>query len=129
MGESRDARDGWIIAGCARARGDEPGADAAARRRGCWPRTEELETRDARVDVGDRARRDRADADDGERGAGTGDRGERDSAGGDGERGGRIDARGAGALRGREHRSGCESVVDRGGGAATLSIAQQICEN
>ena len=29
-GESRDARDGWIIAGCARARGDEPGADAAA---------------------------------------------------------------------------------------------------
>lgn len=43
--------------------------------------------------------------------------------------GGRIDARGAGALRGREHRSGCESVVDRGGGAATLSIAQQICEN
>ena len=95
MGESRDARDGWIIAGCARARGDEPGADA----------------------------------DDGERGAGTGDRGGRGSAGGDGERGGRIDARGAGALRGREHRSGCESVVDRGGGAATLSIAQQVCEN
>ena len=40
-----------------------------------------------------------------------------------------VAARGAGALRGREHRSGCESVVDRGGGAATLSIAQQICEN
>ena len=56
-------------------------------------RTEELETRDARVDVGDRARRDRADADDGERGAGTGDRGERDSAGGDGERGGGSTAR------------------------------------
>ena len=113
---------------------DEPGADAAARARGCSPRTEERGTRDARVDVGDRAGRDRVDGDDGGRGGGTGDRGGRGAGGDGGERGGRIDAqrrhaRGAGGLRGREHWSGCESVVDRGGGAAPLSIAQQICEN